>query len=772
MARDRITPRLALSVGQRIAGGFTVVLALLVALAGVTFQLMAPLDTGAARVEQDNINADAATTVSLQVAEAHARVVQYALSATMADQKAAEDSLTRLGQAIEKTASTSAEGNDSGLTALAGQYRASVDSTFAAVELRRAGIERMQTAGTEIRTITTAIVEALEAETDPDLIRSGARLELSFQAGDAASSRFLASRNPADSNVASNALAAMPGGIEELARLGADNRRIRRFTTALDKPLGVYTAELQHVVAADEKLRQAAAAREAASEAVLAAAVVERDRAAGSQRAAVASMLDSVGSVRELLMIASVAAVGIGLALAALIGRGISRPILLLTTAMQRLAEGDLTLNIPALERRDEIGRMAQALLVFRRNAQEARALQGEVNRVAAMKDRRQEAMDRHTQDFGTSVSGVMASFTISAEGMRKAARGMSDVAESVREHAGGTAALADNSSSRLTSVAAATEEMAASVDEISRQVTAATEVARKAVAQARASQNGMNVLAESTSRIGEVVRLISAIAEQTNLLALNATIEAARAGEAGRGFAVVAGEVKALATQTANATREIGGQIDAVRTATDGSVAAMADVAQIIGQFDEVTTMIAAAIEQQSATTREIAANVQGVTVAGNQTSNAMKRVVGETAEAGVASQQVLEAAGTISLEADRMRSEVDQFLSALRDETGDRRRYERIPGNGATATLAGSKHASITVTVQDISRGGAALACDWEMEAGTEVTVDLPGAGAPVSARVVRTNGREIIIVFRQNPDTLSHVDEAIAALTRQAA
>ena len=176
MARDRITPRLALSVGQRIAGGFTVVLALLVALAGVTFQLMAPLDTGAARVEQDNINADAATTVSLQVAEAHARVVQYALSATMADQKAAEDSLTRLGQAIEKTASTSAEGNDSGLTALAGQYRASVDSTFAAVELRRAGIERMQTAGTEIRTITTAIVEALEAETDPDLIRSGARL--------------------------------------------------------------------------------------------------------------------------------------------------------------------------------------------------------------------------------------------------------------------------------------------------------------------------------------------------------------------------------------------------------------------------------------------------------------------------------------------------------------------------------------------------------------------------------------------------------------------
>ena len=320
MRSDRLKTLLAPSVRKRIAGGFAVVLVLLVALAGVTMRLMLPLDAGAVAGPRGQRQSGGGDAVSLQVGDAQARVVQYALSATMADQKAAQDSLARLDQAIAQATATGGQ-DDGGLAALAGRYRDSVDATFAAVELRRAGIERMQTAGTEIRTIVSAITQALEAAADPELVRSGLRLAQGFLASDAAASRFLASRNPADSNIAAAALASVPAGIEEVGRLGGDNRRIRRFVAALEKPLATYGEALQSVVAADDQLRRAASLRDGASDTVLAAAAAERERAAASQRAAVGSMLDSVGSVRRLLLVASLAALAIGLVLAILIGR-------------------------------------------------------------------------------------------------------------------------------------------------------------------------------------------------------------------------------------------------------------------------------------------------------------------------------------------------------------------------------------------------------------------------------------------------------------------
>ena len=152
-----------------------------------------------------------------------------------------------------------------------------------------------------------------------------------------------------------------------------------------------------------------------------------------------------------------------------------------------------------------------------------------------------------------------------------------------------------------------------------------------------------MQGLSEATARIGDVVHLISDIASQTNLLALNATIEAARAGEAGKGFAVVAGEVKALAAQTAKATAEIGSQIDTVRTATSDAVTAMAEIGGIIGKINEVSAAIAAAVEEQNATTHEIAASVQAVSNATAGTAQAMEHVVPVADDAGTASRDVL---------------------------------------------------------------------------------------------------------------------------------
>ena len=366
MASERLKTLLAPSVGKHIAGGFAVLLVLLVALAGVTLRLILPIDAGAARVRADSANAEVATAVSLDVSNAHVRVVQYALSATMADQKVAQDSLTRLDQAITASAARDGGGrDDAGLAALAARYRRSADGTFAAVGQRRAAIERIRSAGTDIRTIASAIGQALESETDPDLVRGGARLVQGFQESDAASSRFLASRNPADSNIAADSLASLPVAAEDLVRLAGDNRRIQRFVKALKQPLAVYAAALQGVVAADDQLQRAAVERNAASEAVLGAAVAERDRATASQREAVGSMLGSVGSVRRLLLLASLAAVGIGLALTVLISRGISHPVRQLTRATQQLAEGNYYSppEVPTLFRRGLAGPRSESFL-------------------------------------------------------------------------------------------------------------------------------------------------------------------------------------------------------------------------------------------------------------------------------------------------------------------------------------------------------------------------------------------------------------------------
>jgi methyl-accepting chemotaxis protein len=462
------------------------------------------------------------------------------------------------------------------------------------------------------------------------------------------------------------------------------------------------------------------------------------------------------------------------LALAIAAARLISRPLVAITAAMGRLAAGDRAVDVPGADRRDEVGAMAAALRVFRDNLAHADRLAAEQACERAAKERRQAAMDRHTQDFGMSVASVMSSLAAAAETMRSCARTMAEAASGVREQAGGTAVSAEKSSSQLAMAASAIEEMTSSVAEISRQVAAASQVAREAVGRAGASQRTLKGLDEATSRIGDVVRLIRDIAGRTNLLALNATIEAARAGEAGRGFSVVAGEVKALATQTGSATQEIGGQIEAVRSATEGAIAAMADVATIIGRLDEVTAVIAAAVEEQSATTREMAANLQAVAEAGGQTTAAMKLVVSVSDEAGAVSGQVQEAAGSVGQEAERLRAEVDHFLGAVRDETGDRRRYERIPGNAAPAQLRAPDHAAMSVVILDLSRGGMAAACSTKLPAGTEVTVDLPGAGGAVSGRVVRSDGRLLAAEFCQDAETQARLDRALEAVggMRQAA
>jgi hypothetical protein len=291
--------------------------------------------------------------------------------------------------------------------------------------------------------------------------------------------------------------------------------------------------------------------------------------------------------------------------------------------------------------------------------------------------------------------------------------------------------------------------------------------VARAASDRAAANNDLMHGLGGVAARIGSAIQLIDGIAAQTNLLALNATIEAARAGEAGRGFAVVATEVKALASQTAVVTAEVDAQIKAIQTAVEAAIRAMADIGSVIGRINSVTSAIAAAAEQQSATTREIGSNVQTVAIATNQAAEAMTVVVAAANTANEVSRAVTDGVASIGREADSLHFEIDQFLRSVRDDSTGQRSHERIPGNGATATVRIEGFPDATAPLRDISFSGAAVLGQWRLAAGQAVEFGLPGAGGLVPARVVRCEAGTLALVFRQDPATADRVGRAISGL-----
>jgi methyl-accepting chemotaxis protein len=506
-----------------------------------------------------------------------------------------------------------------------------------------------------------------------------------------------------------------------------------------------------------------------AAETIAAAAAAVDASGMTDQQGIEVATLAAISFTQTVLLVLALGGLALGMLAAWLIGGGISRPVLQMVEAMRRLAAGDLTVTIPARDRGDEVGRMAEAMVVFHHNAEEAQRLEGEAERVRVAKDRRQSAIDQHTQDFGTAATGVMAMLVQAAETMRKTAGEMTAAAQQTRETAERTAGNANASAQNLSAVAAAAEEMSASIQEISQQVARATQAAHEAVERTSATDAKVAGMAAAAERVGDVVRLISDIAGQTNLLALNATIEAARAGDAGKGFAVVASEVKALATQTAKATDEIASQIAAIRTATGEAVEAVREVGTAIGQVNEVAAAIAAAVEEQSATTREIAASVQTVTGATQEATQAMHDVASVSETTEVASQTVQQNCDEVGRTADVLRSELTQFLEAIaKTDDADRRRYERISGAGNMAVLRVPGGQELRAAIADISRGGVALRTDWWAAAGTEVQVVLPAGSSAVTARTVRSENGGLALAFRQDEAMLRRVDAALEQIS----
>lgn len=373
---------------------------------------------------------------------------------------------------------------------------------------------------------------------------------------------------------------------------------------------------------------------------------------------------------RERQMMLAIAAIGIlsSVAFAVwLVARQVTGPLGDVTATVGRLAQGDLSIAIPETDRKDEVGRIAQALELFKRGLNEAKRLEAEQRAEQLAREERRQKLERLTNDFAGKLGNVSAALANSAQQMRDSAQGLTEAAKAAAGQAADVAHASDESAAGVQSVAAATEEINASISEIARQVVEANNVARAAVQDASETSRTMDGLQGAATRIEEVVGLIQGIAAQTNLLALNATIEAARAGEAGKGFAIVASEVKALATQTGRATEDIAAQVSNIQRETSAAVTAIARIAGTIEKIGEITTALAAAIEEQQVSTNEIARTVQDVANGTQAVCDAVQGVSQAAANTGGAASAVHGTASDVTRQSVVLNTEVEKFVKTV---------------------------------------------------------------------------------------------------------
>jgi len=393
---------------------------------------------------------------------------------------------------------------------------------------------------------------------------------------------------------------------------------------------------------------------------VIAALDAAHERANEMRSAAIADVATQLGLLALALLLAGGSYVAVG--------SRVIRPLHGIRDRMVKLAGGDLSVDVAFTERQDEIGALAGTLATFKENAVAKGRIEEEQKGRHAEASARQERVETAIRAFEGEIGNALDALNSASSQMRTTSEEISRTASQSDRQVQTVVGAAVEASKNVQSVAASTEQLGASSTEISGQVTRAASIASRAVEEARQTDGTIQGLVGATSRIGEVVELITSIAGQTNLLALNATIEAARAGEAGKGFAVVASEVKSLANQTAKATEDISAQIIAVQNVTKEAVEAIQRIGATIADVSAVATSIASAVEEQTNATQEIKRSTQEAARRTQEVSDNMTDVATGSERTGTAASAVNTSVSTLASEADHLRAQINAFLGKMR--------------------------------------------------------------------------------------------------------
>jgi len=488
-----------------------------------------------------------------------------------------------------------------------------------------------------------------------------------FQAVTALANTFVVN---SDKTVAASALARLKFVENSLKAISSSNAKILEGIKEVSGMLEEYRQSLAKLVDNSKEIEELTLEMTESAAAINKGSGVMKSDLLADQKRLEAESDATIGETERLILILAAGGFLLGCVWAFFLGKGISRPMTAMCSAMRKLAAGNFEVVLPGLGRRDELGEMASAVEEFKVQAiarAERDAATQEAQNKAASEARRAELI-RFADEFETAVGAIVANVSSSAVQLEAAAGTLTRTAETTQSLSSQVAGASEEASTNMQSVASATEELSASVDEIGRRVKESSEIAEAAVRQAEQTDGRIGKLSRAAQEIGDVVKLITAIAEQTNLLALNATIEAARAGDAGRGFAVVASEVKSLASQTAKATDEISNHISGMQGATQESVAAIKEIGGTIGKISDIASTIASAVEQQSSATQEIARSVQNVAQGTQEAATNVMHVNRGATETGSASEEVLNSARSLSSESTRLREELDRFMANIR--------------------------------------------------------------------------------------------------------
>jgi methyl-accepting chemotaxis protein len=650
-----------MSIRAKIMIGFAVVLLLsAVTMAGAWLGYEKILDGfGVYRVSMSESDYAREIDSSLSAYQSNARY--FAMAGTREAEAAAEEARRKLeGTITAAKTETSTLSWQQSTKELFEAYRAYTDA-FNKVLALRAEIGRSGAAlEQQSRTIKSALADAKSARGDVDAI--GGVLDR-FEVVDLLVAAELKRHDAALAQAAAQRLEA----IRRLVDRGA-----LRSMDAIDEKtlvghLAVYGESVTRVRASAQEIEGLVDGMWKLRHSLSGSATSLKRVALAEQAEAEKKTSEQIASSQSVVVALALASIAIGLVLSFAIGRGIARPVITMCSAMTELARGRHEIVLPGLGRRDEVGKMAGAVELFKRQAierTEREAAEIEQRNKSAAELRRAE-LSRFAGTFEAAVGDIVNDISSSARQLEVAASTLSRNAEATGELTTAVVGASRESAGSIRSVAAAAEELSLSINEIRSQARNSNDISESAVQQARDTDARIAVLSEASYRIGDVVKLITAVAEQTNLLALNATIEAARAGDAGRGFAVVASEVKSLASQTARATEEIGAHIQGMQQATGESIAAIKTIAGTIGEISSISGSIASAVDQQTATTQEIARSAQHAASGTGQVSTNLEQVNREATETGAAASAVLQSARGLTEASQRLRVELDGFMA-----------------------------------------------------------------------------------------------------------